>query len=488
MNQENPSKLASRWSRKGGFCLALAMILAVALASIAYINLTLKPMDRLSIGPQAPPGAMTFTWETGGPAELADGVFSGGAAGELLLCTFSLPEQMDTHALLYLESYDCDAAVYVDGVLVADLGRAFGGTEEEKTDSSGFLSLKDAAGKELTLAVRFHGEPTLDALPQMVLYNQVLAYDSQALSAAASAALPAGAFLAACGVGAVWSLAHGGGFGGMLRAAGRSLIQFGSFYSLQVLVNYLVLLACFLLAVYDFLQVLSQREGRLQTLALQKRYAEENAASLCHSLEETRAMRHEQRHHMEALYALCQEGSWDRVRAYVERLRGEMDAAPAPYTDNSLVNAIVTGRVLRARELGARVSVSIQVPAQVGVEDADLAILLSNALDNALEAIGQVAVRERRMLRLKMGIYQGRLFLLCENSYDAPLAYREDGSIASGKAGAGHGYGLALMERVAKKYNSILSVQHQEGIFSVKTNLLLKVLREEEELSRTGRP
>ena len=122
------------------------------------------------------------------------------------------------------------------------------------------------------------------------------------------------------------------------------------------------------------------------------------------------------------------------------------------------------------------VQAAIQVPERLGIEDADLSIFLTNLLDNALEA-AIPSRREQRRLSLRVGVYNERLFIACENTFDGPLIFREDGSIGSSKKEEGHGYGLETMQRVAEKYNSVLKISSEDGYFQVKTNLALHQCR-----------
>ena len=256
----------------------------------------------------------------------------------------------------------------------------------------------------------------------------------------------------------------------------RSGLGFGSCFQLLDVWNDVLIAACFLLAVYHFIQGVARRDVALQTLSLQKRYAEENADLLRESLDRTRQDRHEFRHHLEALGALAQARDWERLEAYLNTLSSQQEDAPLRYSDNVLVNAIVTPRLNRAREAGVEVQAAIQVPERLGIEDADLSIFLTNLLDNALEA-AIPSRRERRRLSLRVGVHNERLFIACENTFDGPLIFREDGSIGSSKKEEGHGYGLETMQRVAEKYNSVLKISGEDGYFQVKTNLALHQCR-----------
>lgn len=611
------------------FILALALLLPVVGGCLLYLSLTQRSAEGIVLSPRDNPDAWHFALADGTVLRPdRDGVFDLPAPDVTVYCSHAVTGDITARAVLWVAGAGCDAAFFVDGVLTADPSRRFTGDAgfsapaAEKGTSTGLVMLHEAGDKTLTMAVQFvGGAAQISALPQLTLYGSVGDYNSQALSAAASAALPAGVLLAialflaglflfrlwkeraewgllllagsamglclnrtavyslyaaallrtpavlwltqvlpalfllwllwlhtsgrakrfgwalplaasvgcaACAavelagelrtgwanlmstrllplmmlllllwggweayslrgwyrrffalggcllvltaIGGAFSLWQGGGFGDVLTTVWRAACQ-GSFFLLLDLLDYLIVLDCMLLAVYDFVRALSKRETERQALALQKRYAEENADALYRRLEKGRVTRHEQRHHLETLYALCQQGELERVRHYVEGMRGELDTAPVRYTDNVIVNSIVTPRLQKAREHGVAVTAALQVPARLNMEDADLSVYLSNLLDNAVEAVCAVDEPARRVLTLKMGVCNQRLFISCENSYDRPFRLREGGLPDTTKSGEGHGYGLSLMRRVAEKYNSILSIHYKNGMFSVKTDL-----------------
>ena len=250
-------------------------------------------------------------------------------------------------------------------------------------------------------------------------------------------------------------------------------MSWGSYFRLLDGVDHLLLGASFLLAVSSFVQETARRDAALETTALQKRYAEENAAALLRSLEATRQARHEIRHHMEAVRALCQAGDLERVRSYAEQLCASPLNAPALYTRNGLVNAVLAARLDPARSEGVQIHAFVQVPERLAIDDVDLAAFLTNLLDNAVEA-ARSASGARRFLDLRMELRDGWLLLQCENGYDGVLHLRPDGSLASGKGEQGHGYGLRIMGQVAEKHGGRMEVAHEDGRFRVRARLALE--------------
>ena len=270
----------------------------------------------------------------------------------------------------------------------------------------------------------------------------------------------------------LFSLAGDGSLWSYLRSLWQNTQMLRSFFYLARLVNHLLLLLFFLLAAYDFVQSVVRRNSELQLLTVQNHYASEHAAYLRRSLDETYAMRHEILHHMNALSAFCQEGDLQRVQQYVEHFTGQIRQAPGRYTDHPLINALVSYCQIQAQKLDASFQASVQVPQHIGIVDADLAVLLSNMIDNALHAVAALPDPQERSIRLKVEIFENAgLFVSCTNSFSGDLQRDEQGDPLSPRRREGHGQGIKAMRRVAEQYNSVLIIETQDNLFHVKSYL-----------------
>jgi len=272
----------------------------------------------------------------------------------------------------------------------------------------------------------------------------------------------------------VVSVLTGGEWWNTLQNTFRNTALLGYFEPLQLLNKFLLLLL-FFAAVYDFIQQIVRRNAEMHTLALQNRYANEHAEHLRRSLDETRAMRHEMRHHIDALWGMIAGDDMSRAADYIRSLSGDFCAEPTRYTDHPLINALVSACAQKAKKLEADFEASVQVPENIGIEDTDLAVLLSNAIDNALEAIADVPDKMDRRLHLTAAIFENTgLFISCTNTFTGMRKYDDAGNLLSTKTEGHHGLGLKAMHRVAEKYNSILLPEITGNVFHVKTYLYFK--------------
>ncbi len=270
------------------------------------------------------------------------------------------------------------------------------------------------------------------------------------------------------------SFLRGGSWSVTLSTAFRNTALLGYFDLLQ-LGNQFLLILLFLLAVCDFVMNIVRQNAELQVLTVQNRYAAEHAEYLRSSLDDTRELRHEVGHHLHALQALCASGELARIKDYLDTLGSSFLSEPVRFSDHALVNALVTACGQRARKLGAAFEASVQVPQTIAIRDTDLAVLLSNMIDNALEALSAVPDKKDRRLHLVAAIFEDAgLFISCTNTHAGNLKQDQTGAYLSTKDGGGHGLGMKAMRRVAELYNSILLCEVNDNTFHVKTYLYFK--------------
>lgn len=187
--------------------------------------------------------------------------------------------------------------------------------------------------------------------------------------------------------------------------------------------------------------------------------------------EATSAVRHEMRHHMAALSGLLQSGETDRAAEYVAAVQGDLDRLPdMQYSPNMLVNALAGMYLDKAKRAGVRVEYALDVPAKVGIADEDLTVLLTNLLENAVQACEKIPAGMEKFIEIRMHVSGSSLFVGCVNS--APPENPAAAPVPSERRE--HGYGLEAMRRVAEKYDSVLKLDRGPGQFSVKTNLALR--------------
>ena len=235
----------------------------------------------------------------------------------------------------------------------------------------------------------------------------------------------------------------------------------------------LLLVLCFIQAVLELIGSLTRQNAEMQALALREKYAVENMEIMRQSQEETRRQRHELRHHMLALEEMLSQDQKDRAADYVRSLRESTAALPSGfYSDNLVINAVAGHYLNMAKAKGIQVDTDIKTEAVLPLKDEDLCVLLTNILENALEACCAAQKKQERYIILKISANKEHLALTCENSTDTPSVLLEEDVIPSSKADAQeHGYGIPAIRRIVERYYGLLKLSSHDGCFTVKVSI-----------------
>ena len=261
--------------------------------------------------------------------------------------------------------------------------------------------------------------------------------------------------------------------GTMQNAYARAADTDHNFLPLCTLVCKLLLVLCFIQTVLELIGSLARQDAEMQALALREKYAVENMEIMRQSQEETRRQRHELRHHMLALEEMLSQDQKERAADYVRSLRESTAALPSGfYSDNLVINAVAGHYLNLAKAKRIQVDTDIKTEDILPLKDEDLCVLLTNILENALEACCAAREKQERYIILKISANREHLALTCENSTDTPSILQEDNVIPSSKSDAQeHGYGIPAIRRIVERYYGILKLSNHDGCFTVKVSI-----------------
>ncbi|MBR1759725.1 MAG: sensor histidine kinase [Schwartzia sp.] len=224
------------------------------------------------------------------------------------------------------------------------------------------------------------------------------------------------------------------------------------------------------IVLYRYLLYIGERAARMQNerhtnelLTRQLEALEAHAAMLQSRAEEVQRARHDLRHHNRLLLSLLRGGEVEKAVDFIEAQDRALMASPvAVYCKSPILNAALTVYVQMAKRDGIRVSCAVDMDKTnvFGGRDNDLAILLSNVMENAVIASRKQPDGEREM-RVTLSHVDGQYALVAENRYDAPIAFGEDGLPTTKERG--HGTGMVSLRNFAEKYGASVLFEQRDG-------------------------
>jgi hypothetical protein len=171
-------------------------------------------------------------------------------------------------------------------------------------------------------------------------------------------------------------------------------------------------------------------------------------------IREARTARHDLRHHMRMVRELAAGEDMDGLAAYLAAYRADKIETPTDsFCQNYVADTLLRHfAALSARE-GVRFEARADLPEVLLIDDADFAALLSNLLENALEASMRVA-EEERYIRVAIRQVRDTLGIEVRNRYDG-VTRRQSGRPLSAKRAGREGVGVASVRETVARYGGL---------------------------------
>lgn len=197
---------------------------------------------------------------------------------------------------------------------------------------------------------------------------------------------------------------------------------------------------------------------------MQLRYAKKQEKYV----EETRSMLHEHRNQLTVLWNYAKNQDYDSLSHSLSEILEKDKLDIRIYTGNSLVNAILSIAEEQAQAENIFFEISTEgIEDNLKIEDLDMASLLMNLTDNAIEANRRIGQSEERWIYLNITVIDDIFSIQITNpiakSGEPSEKYRE-------KEERFHGYGQSVVKRIAQKYGGSLSTESIDDNYSVSLN------------------
>ena len=233
----------------------------------------------------------------------------------------------------------------------------------------------------------------------------------------------------------------------------------------QMLIGFsLILVVCTL---YFFLRVRETRREQEYT-ARQNRILEQNYQAAKESYETNAMLYHDMRNHFAMVQGYLTDGKVAEAQAYLEEINGWIDAYPKErWTGIGALDYILNQKKETAARQGTGMVIHAEYPADCRIDPVDLCAILTNLLDNAMEACARQPEGESR--EITVTIRRINLFLIIRitnSSVTAPAI--KNGSLVTSKGDRRlHGWGLRSVKAAVEKYQGTMEITYSDLVYTV---------------------
>ena len=243
----------------------------------------------------------------------------------------------------------------------------------------------------------------------------------------------------------------------------------------RVLQGYIVLSSALLVfmfcfnAVFLLMATSLNRNAKLQQenqfLSMQQQRYE----NLRTAIEEARQARHDMRHQLNQISALAEAGDLENLKSYLAKTVSRIPNLDMCFCENRTADSVVGYYCALAKREDIPFRTKLDLPESLPIDEVDMCLILSNLLENALEASLRTAPA-RRQIEITAYVHAKRLLLIeVVNAFDGKVNEKNGVFLSSKRKESG--IGIQAVNHIAEKNGGTSTFTHQNGAFSAKVML-----------------
>ena len=181
--------------------------------------------------------------------------------------------------------------------------------------------------------------------------------------------------------------------------------------------------------------------------------------------------RHDMRHQLTMLDGLLAGGNTEQAKAFVQSVIADLGAiTPKQFCENETVNLLCSSYDSKAQRLGVRLTVKALLPKQLPLSDTELCSVVSNGLENALQAASQPELTEK-WVEFYCEARQNKILIQIQNPYTGNVIMRNGLPVSTQE---GHGYGCHSIQTIVQRNGGLCSFTAENGLFSLRLAIPIK--------------
>lgn len=232
-----------------------------------------------------------------------------------------------------------------------------------------------------------------------------------------------------------------------------------------------IIVLCFIILLLTAFILYQRKEINFHKL--QQAELDDYATEVEHIYSQLRAIRHDYRNHLQVMDVFVQSKQYDLLEDYILQLNNELNQVDTIIqTGNTLIDALVNTKLTIAKQSGIELDATAIAPADLTVQNVDLAVIIGNLLSNAIEATSQQLKKQDEsppFIRLYIAPMKNNLYINITNTMDI----NPQQQFMSLKAPNRQGYGIRRIDQTVQKYQGFVNRQWEDGVFATEITIPL---------------
>ncbi len=214
------------------------------------------------------------------------------------------------------------------------------------------------------------------------------------------------------------------------------------------------------------MEKLKQKQYEYRLIKERLALAQINSDEATKIWENIRKVRHEMKNHLTVLAVLLKKQDIEGCETYLSNLIGNVEHfGDIVRTDNAVIDYLINSKLTCLKD--TKIIVSGYVGNFDDISDADLACMIGNVIDNAVEAENKIQDHDKRIIELHFLVQNQNRIIVCKNAIEESVLDTNKELRTTKKDTISHGLGHQIISEIAEKYYGFVNYSEVNDMFCV---------------------
>ncbi|HGE5782494.1 TPA: sensor histidine kinase [Bacillus pseudomycoides] len=182
---------------------------------------------------------------------------------------------------------------------------------------------------------------------------------------------------------------------------------------------------------------------------------------------------HDLNNHMTTLYKLIKDDKSEKALDYINNISKPIlsNYGRNIFTNNTIVDFVINNKMEIMKEEKIKNTIEVEIPQELKIADNDIVAVLSNLIDNAIEACQHIDRFDERWIKITMKKINEMIFLKIENSILIEPKLLNNHFLTTKEDKKFHGWGLKSVVSIVNKYEGYIRYEYTHKSFDVVISL-----------------
>jgi hypothetical protein len=200
-----------------------------------------------------------------------------------------------------------------------------------------------------------------------------------------------------------------------------------------------------------------------ELMLLQTELQKKEYTAIMEKVNGIRIYRHDMKHQIDTISTFLNDSNLSEAQKYLSKLGNNFSKTVIEnYCENYGANCILSSYISRAKDEQINVSCNANISAEINIEDIELGLIFSNALENAINASKKIENPNERKISIVCKDHCEQICIQISNTFEGEILFDGEFPVSNRKD---HGFGTQSIAAIAQKYGGICSFIAENGIF-----------------------